>query len=189
VHAGPGVRPAGLRREDPVGSPAKNPYLDVDGTMQPFTGLQPTILANDVASFISLPSTQPFYAMYTPTTPHLPADDPSYESMPVAATPSPAFDQETRTIGTPTFERRQPLDAAEQAEIVDDDATMSRAVRGLDDDISTILNALGSRASDTFIVYISDNGFHYGEHRRMGKTTLFEEASGCRWSSSGRRRP
>ena len=36
--------------------------------MQRFTGLLPTILANDVASFISsTPPTQPFYAMYKPT--------------------------------------------------------------------------------------------------------------------------
>ena len=42
----------------PSGTRLTNPYPDVDGTMQRFTGLQPTILANDVASFIHA-STQP----------------------------------------------------------------------------------------------------------------------------------
>ena len=38
----------------------------------------------------------------------------------------------------------------------------------------TILNGLGDRTRDTLVIYLSDNGFLFGEHRRFGKTDAYE---------------
>ena len=51
---------------------------------------------------------------------------------------------------------------------------MAHGVRSLDDSVATILNGLGDRTRDTLVIYLSDNGFLFGEHRRFGKTDAYE---------------
>ena len=41
------------------------------------------------------PEDQPFFAMYSPTTPHMPSDDPRYDAMPVTPPRDPSFDDDT----------------------------------------------------------------------------------------------
>jgi arylsulfatase A-like enzyme len=53
----------------------------------------------------------------------------------------------------------------------------ARAVRGFDDSIGTILTTLGTRGSDTIVFYINDNGFLFGEHRRVAKMVPYEEST------------
>jgi arylsulfatase A-like enzyme len=54
--------------------------------------------------------------------------------------------------------------------------TMSRAVRSLDDAVGFLLSSLGDRASNTLVVYLSDNGYLYGEHARWEKGVPYEES-------------
>ena len=51
---------------------------------------------------------------------------------------------------------------------------MAHGVRSLDDSIGTILSSLGDRTRDTLVIYLSDNGFLFGEHRRFGKENAYE---------------
>ena len=154
-----------------------NPWINEDGEWQHRNGYQTDILADDVVDFIdSTPDDQPFFAMYTPTSPHLPADDPRYDSMSVTPPHGPSFDQNTLTTKSPLYARREPLTSGE---IHDADARftrMSHAVRSLDDGVGHILDHLGDRARDTIVIYLSDNGFMFGEHRRFGKTDAYEES-------------
>ena len=53
---------------------------------------------------------------------------------------------------------------------------MSHDVRSLDDGMRTVLNSLGDRSRDTLVIYLSDNGYLFGEHRRFGKTDAYEES-------------
>jgi hypothetical protein len=92
VHAAPGVRPVGVRREDPVGNPADEP-LSRRRRHDAAVHRAPTDDPRERRRVLHSRLRRNRYAMYTPTTPHLPADDPRYESMPVKAIPSPAFDQ------------------------------------------------------------------------------------------------
>ncbi|MGZ6545118.1 MAG: sulfatase-like hydrolase/transferase [Actinomycetota bacterium] len=154
-----------------------NPVINEDGTWQHYEGYQTDILATQVADFInSTPADQPFFAMYTPTSPHLPADDPRYRSMPVTPPRPPSFDQNTLTGQSPRYARRGPLSADEISANDDRFARMSHAVRALDDGMGTVLGSLGDRTRDTLVIYLSDNGFLYGEHRRSGKTDAYEES-------------
>jgi arylsulfatase A-like enzyme len=152
-----------------------DPFIEEDGSWTQFDGYQPDILANQVVDFIhSTPSDQPFFAMYTPTSPHLPADDPRYDSMPVTPPHGPAFDQNTLTTSSPLYARRPPLTPDDIASSDLRYTKMAHAVRSLDDAMGRILSSLGDRTRDTLVIYLSDNGFLYGEHRRFGKTDAYE---------------
>ena len=154
-----------------------DPTIEEDGTWTQFQGYQPDILASQVIDFIhSTPADQPFFAMYTPTSPHLPADDPRYDSMPVTPPRGPAFDQNTLTTSSPLYARRPPFTPQEIAASDLRYTKMAHAVRSLDDAMGRILSGLGDRTRDTLVIYLSDNGFLYGEHRRFGKTDAYEES-------------
>jgi N-acetylglucosamine-6-sulfatase len=154
-----------------------NPWINEDGEWQHRNGYQTDILADDVVDFIdSTPDDQPFFAMYTPTSPHLPADDPRYDSMSVTPPHGPSFDQNTLTMRTPLYARREPLTSGEIHDADSRFTRMSHAVRSLDDGVGHILDGLGDRARDTIVIYLSDNGFLFGEHRRFGKTDAYEES-------------
>ena len=62
--------------EEPSGLSLLNPYINVDGTWTQFTRWQTDILSEQAADFINTtPADQPFFVMYTPMSPHLPADE------------------------------------------------------------------------------------------------------------------
>jgi arylsulfatase A-like enzyme len=155
----------------------KDPDLDVNGVVQHFTGYSPDILADFTADFIrSTPADQPFFAMYTPTTPHLPADDPRCDDLAVAPFRPPAFDEDTEANGKPAYLHRGPYTAAEIEEIDDTFTRMTRAVACLDPAVGTILDALGTREQTTMVIYVSDNGYLYGQHRWNSKVVPYEES-------------
>ena len=55
-----------------------DPIVNIDGVWQKKTGYEPNVLEDLASDFIQdTPADQPFFVMYTPTTPHLPADDPT----------------------------------------------------------------------------------------------------------------
>ena len=154
-----------------------NPLINEDGTWHQYTGYQTDILASQVADFIdATPRDQPFFAMYSPTTPHLPSDDPRYDGMPVTPPRAPSFDENTLVDSAPVYERRPPLTQGEIAAADGRFTKMAHGVRSLDDSVGTILDGLGDRAQNTIVIYLSDNGFLFGEHRRFGKTDAYEES-------------
>ncbi|MFN8233492.1 MAG: sulfatase-like hydrolase/transferase [Actinomycetota bacterium] len=162
---------------EPSSNSLKGPNVNVNGTWRHFNGYQPDVLGSLLADDIqATPADQPFLALFTPTTPHLPADDPRYDTMPVSPPRGPSFNVNTMTEDAPRFVRRPPLTQDEIARSKQQYVAMAHATRSFDDAVSALLASLGNRAQDTMVVYISDNGFLYGEHRRMGKNDAWEEA-------------
>ncbi len=154
-----------------------DPYMNVDGEWQRFSGYQPDILAAKAEDFIAdTPSSRPFFVMYAPTTPHIPADDPRYDSMPVSPPRGRSFDVNTMTPSTPKYARRPAFTPAEIATSDQKYVAMAHATRSLDDAVGSLVTSLGDRSRDTIVIYLSDNGFLYGEHRRFGKTDPWEES-------------
>ena len=154
-----------------------DPWINDNGAWAQWTGYQPDLLADRMVDFIgSTPTDQPFFAMYTPTSPHLPANGGKYPTFSVPALRSPSYDEETRTTDHPIYDRSVPLTAGEKTTIDNQHRVMGRATRALDDSIARILASLGSRAADTMVIFISDNGYQYGEHRRIWKASPFEES-------------
>jgi N-acetylglucosamine-6-sulfatase len=151
-----------------------NPLLNLNGTWARVRGYTTDILAHRVSRFVAnTPDGRPFFVLYSPTSPHLPANDHRYDSMDIPAYRPASYD----VLSTgPTYMRRGPLTDIQRAGIDDQYRRMSRAVRALDDSVKIVLDSLGARASNTLVVYLSDNGYLYGEHRRWGKTVPYEES-------------
>ena len=161
----------------PSSNALTDPWINVDGTWGHYRGYQPDILASYVTDFIQgTPADEPFFVMYSPTSPHPPADDPRYDWMAVQPPRGKTFDANTMNRITPRYARRQALSAAEIATSDEKYIRMARATRSLDDAVGSILGSLGDRSRDTLVIYFSDNGFLYGEHRRVGKNDPWEES-------------
>ena len=75
---------------------------------------------------------------------------------------------------SPVYARRPPLTEREITKADFRYTRMAHGVRSLDDSVATILSSLGDRTRDTLVIYLSDNGFLFGEHRRFGKENAYE---------------
>ncbi|MEO7573133.1 MAG: sulfatase-like hydrolase/transferase [Acidimicrobiales bacterium] len=154
-----------------------DPFLNVNGTWTERTGYTADILADYTTSFIaSTPVDQPFFALYTPTSPHLPADDPRCASIPIAPNRPPSYNEDTTSSGKPAYMVRGPLGPAEVAQFDNQHEVMTQAAMCLDGAVASLLAGLGDRAQDTIVIYMSDNGYLYGEHGRNAKKLPYEEA-------------
>ena len=155
----------------------KNPTMNVDGTWQSYAGYTVQIMSDYAAQAIaSTAPDQPFFAIYSPPSPHLPANDDRYSKMPVSPLRTPSYNEETRTSDKPEYMQRPPLTPDEVKDFDGYYQKMVRSSRGLDDSVGSLLASLGDRADDTIVFYMSDNGFLYGQHRRAHKLTPYEEA-------------
>lgn len=127
----------------------------------------------------STPATQPLFLYFAPTSTHWPWRAPPRYSTAFGTTAMPHYPNQTERsmAGKPAYLRRLPLlplsqmDAERRAEwrgslAVDD------AVRGID----AALAATG-RASDTVLVFMSDNGYAFGAHRWRTKRCEYEECA------------
>lgn len=154
-----------------------DPMVNLNGTWQRITGYTTDILASYAVDFInSTPTDQPFFEMYTPTSPHLPANDPRCATIPVTPWRPPSYNEDTTSDGKPAYEQRPALSPSEVQWFDQEYKVMTQAVPCLDTSISTVLDSLGSREQNTLVIYMSDNGFLYGEHRRRDKEVAYEEA-------------
>ena len=157
----------------------RNPNLNIDGRVVEPQGYTVDILAGEVVDFIESNEDpdQPFFVLYTPKSPHLPATDPRYASMPVAPYNPPSLNQVPDPASRPNWQRVPPLPGPDLALHRERLESMTRQIPPLDDAIGQILDALGDRAEDTMVIFTSDNGYMFGEHRLFAKHYPFEESS------------
>jgi len=110
-----------------------DPTLNVDGQWQKFDGYTTDILAGFLSDFVaSTDPGQPFFALYAPTSPHLPANDDRYRSLPVDPPRSPSYDEPTFMDRKPHYMWRGPMPGNERWMIDVQYREMARAVRSLD---------------------------------------------------------
>ncbi len=83
--------------------------------------------------------------MYSPTTPHLPSDDPAVRLDAGHAAADQSFDDNTIRDTAPLYARRAPLTENEIADADFRYTRMAHGVRSLDDAVATILDGLGDR--------------------------------------------
>lgn len=171
------------------GSHAYYDYVaNVDGNERSY-GSDPsdygtTVLRREAVSFIRQtdPAT-PLFLYWSPQAPHDPAtpqrsDRGDFRSLPAWR---PNAYNELNVADKPAYIRRRPLlDRAAAAEI---DAFRRRQVeslQGVDQAVGAIVDALRDtdRLQNTLIVFMSDNGMLWGEHRWHSKSVPYEEAIG-----------
>jgi len=158
--------------------------LNIDGVIRSF-GSAPedystSVLADEAASFIRSEK-GPILVWFTPYAPHNPATpEPRYATAFSDLAPwRPASYNEPDVSDKPTWlQKLRPLDAEKQAGIDAFRIDQYRTLLSVDDAVGELLAALrdSGRLHNTLIVFMSDNGILWGEHRWRTKRVAFEEA-------------
>jgi len=140
-----------------------------------------TVLAHKAVHFIKN-ARHPFFLYFAPVAPHLPAipapaDRGKLEN--IAPIHDPAFNQ--RDIGKEPwrFWHKDLLSTAAQLYINHVRIRQEESLLALDRSVRSVVQALKARheLNRTVILYTSDNGFLWGEHRLGGKVWPFEEST------------
>jgi arylsulfatase A-like enzyme len=157
---------------------------------------KPCLYETDVFSRIAYeelsgtPAEQPFYLQLDYTAPHgdfrrpagpepAPRDYTLFDGAPYSHSREQGFN-EGNVNDKPRFIREAPYLSPEEIHtyrVYYDKALAS--LRAIDDGVKTVLDTLGGehRLRNTYIIFTSDNGFFYGEHRLTGGKFLAYEPS------------
>jgi N-acetylglucosamine-6-sulfatase len=140
-----------------------------------------SVLTHKAVNFIH-GSRHPFFLYFAPVTPHLPAipdkrDQGKLENL--APLHSPDFNQ--RNVGKEPwrFWHKDMLSMAAQVYINHVRIRQEESLLSLDRSVGRVVQALKDRheLKRTVILYTSDNGFLWGEHRLGGKVWPYEEST------------
>lgn len=161
-----------------------DPKMNIFGEDKTVPGYATSLLRDYALDFLSkVPGDQPFLLLFTPNAPHYPAtpapgDESLYSDLPPWRPPSfnPAAQSDK-----PQWLREIPqLTPAEVSENVDEFRLKQlRTLHSVDLSVSDILNKLREQGKldNTIVVFYSDNGYFWGEHRLVHKNHVYEEAS------------
>lgn len=163
--------------------PHRNKEVDVtyikNGTKIESRGHHLTVLGQSFEEFLST-ATEPFIAFLNPFAPHSPATPlPEHAKLFInEPLPQPPSFQEKDLSDKPKWlqtyaaqeKRLQKLEKRYQAQL--------RASRSLDTFVEGVVGALRSKSllDSTYIIYLADNGLHYGEHGLIEKSVPYEES-------------
>ena len=158
--------------------------LNFDGTIRSF-GAGPTdystdVLASEAVSFIR-DTPGPLLVWFTPYAPHQPATPaPPYANRFANLKPwRPPSYNETDVSDKPGWLRaRPPLKPVRQEKVDAFRLNQFRTLLSVDDAVGQIVRALAAtgRLSNTLLVFMSDNGMSWGEHRWTTKRVAYEES-------------
>lgn len=139
------------------------------------------LLATKAIGFInSTPATQPFFLIYAPYAPHQPATPATADKTLFSTLPKwrpPSFN-ELDVSDKPQWVRNLPRLTTAQISANDKfRLDQLRSLQSVDRAVRDIVNALiaAGRMATTAIIFTSDNGMSWGEHRWTAKNCLYEE--------------
>ncbi len=141
------------------------------------------LIASKSADFINrnLNNSNPLFMYISPYCPHHPATPPDRYSklfLGAKSTRSPSYN-ETDVSDKPSWINTLPLLTKLQRNGMDSlYRKRLQCLQAVDDLVETTINALQAtgRLSNSYIFFLSDNGFHEGQHRLLqGKDTAYEE--------------
>jgi N-acetylglucosamine-6-sulfatase len=160
-----------------------DPKMNIFGEDKTVSGYLTYILRDYAFDFFDkVPSNQPFFLLWTPHAPHGPAtpapgDEQLYSDLPLWRPPSfnpvDQSDKPAWLADTPQLKQKQ---------ITDDDEfrlDQLRTLHSVDLAVRDLLNKLRDQGKldNTLVVFYSDNGYFWGEHRLLHKNRVYEEAS------------
>ncbi|MBI5871650.1 sulfatase-like hydrolase/transferase [archaeon] len=158
------------------------PTLNINGKWQEHSGYLTYILRDYALQFLeSAPEKKPFVLVFTPAAPHPPADPaPEHKELysGLASHRPQSFNEQDISDKPAWLKSRKELGAKGIAQIDNFRLKQIRSLASLDLSISEILEKLEEQGKleNTFVLYISDNGYFWGEHRLSGKSFVYEEA-------------
>src|SRR5574341_1212190 len=164
--------------------PYSNPTLNFNGTWRKQSGYVTEIFRDNGLEFLNRAAqkNQPFVLIFTPNAPHAPAvpapgDQVLYPNLPLHRPPN--FN-EADVSDKPAWLQAIGLWAAGRITAID---TLRRrqiqTLNGLDQAVEGLFDKLAQQGKldCTLVVYLSDNGFFWGEHRLTDKLRVYEPSS------------
>ena len=156
---------------------------DVPGLVESHANLpadySTTVVANKALDFIdAAPAGQPFFLLFAPRAPHPPSIPPPGTSgiyKGIAPTHAPSFN-EADVSDKPDWVQALPLLGDRGIKKADAGRRKSyEALIGVDDAVQSITDTLAANGQleNTVIVYMTDNGYAFGDHRFTGKTCQY----------------
>lgn len=164
-------------------SPYYNPVLNANGRWFTHLGYITDILGTYSLQFVkeALGQNKPWILVYTPIAPHDPAqpfvgDENLYKDLEPYRPPS--FN-EADVSDKPQWLQNRSLLSQEDIDTIDNyrrDQILS--LTALDRAVGALMDSLDKEGEldNTFVVYMSDNGKFWGEHRITSKNSFYEEA-------------
>ena len=160
-----------------------NYTLNVDGSMTTFGGAPSDYSTDVLAGYAidairSTPQSQPAFVYFAPFAPHAPSIPAVRDIGSVLAPPSrwpPNFNEKNVTDKPRYVRKRKPASTKEMsAQIVN----TVESLGALDNAVHDIVQALSdtNRLSNSIVIFTSDNGFMFGEHRFVGKEAPYDES-------------
>jgi len=139
------------------------------------------VLAHKAVQFIK-GARHPFFLYFAPVAPHLPAVPAKRDKgklQNIAPIHEPAFNQRNISKEPWRFWHRNILSPGAQQYINHVRIRQEESLLSLDRSVRSVVQALKARheLNRTVILYTSDNGFLWGEHRLGGKVWPFEEST------------
>jgi arylsulfatase A-like enzyme len=159
-----------------------DPTLNVNGVVTPRTGYVTHILREYALQFLDTEAAAsgPFLLLFNPTAPHVPSipapeDQGRYAALPPHRPPN--FN-EADISDKPAWLPQKPISASKIQIIDQQRQDMLATLWSVDQAIGAILDRLEARGQldGTLVVFLSDNGWLWGEHRIFNrKNLLYEE--------------
>ncbi|MGH2618714.1 MAG: sulfatase family protein, partial [Thermomicrobiales bacterium] len=146
---------------------------------------QTDVFTRKAVDFINkTPQGTPLFLYLSPSAPHEPATPADrHKRAPVARNQAPrlpSFNEEDVSDKPGIWSNQGQLSGKRIKDIDGLYARQLRSMFAVEDMVEDVMNALEAqnRLDNTYILFVSDNGFHHGEHRiAKGKNTPFEEST------------
>ena len=139
------------------------------------------LFADHAVDFLrTAPNDRPFFLYFATSAPHPPWTPPirhagAFADVPLPTSPSVV---ERNVSDKPGWVRKlRPVDANERAGLIEDRRHAAETLLGVDDAIERIVEQLraSGELEHTVILFLTDNGFAFGQHRIRGKRCQYEE--------------
>lgn len=140
------------------------------------------VFGRQAAAFLKEPRTEPFFLLFAPYAPHGPMTpaprDVGTMSEAAGVRPAPSFN-EPDVSDKPAWLQALPRLGKEKARRMDTQRRRAlETLRSVDRTVGRFVRILEDQGQlqDTLIIYLSDNGTLFGEHRLRWKAVAYEEA-------------
>jgi len=160
-----------------------DPNLNINGKWQKMTGYSTYLFEKYAKEYLDKATSQrkPFMLVFAPNAPHAPytplkEDKGMFPNLPPFRPPS--FNEADISDKPASITKKPLFSASDEAQI---DNTRERQILtlvALDRSIGAIMQKLKDTGEldNTVVIYLSDNGIHWGEHRLDGKSSAYEES-------------
>jgi arylsulfatase A-like enzyme len=153
--------------------------FNIDGTVAPVLGYSTDVIGSQTIDFLRAfdqEDAKPWFIYVAPVAPHrpaVPAERYAAAAVPVWR-PSPAVLEADRS-DKPPWSRHH---AVSLAKVRTERANMLRTLMSVDDMVAEIFRELRvlDETRNTLAIFISDNGYEWGEHRLRGKWRPYSES-------------